>query len=177
MSNLFINEYKALNPSDKIIYIDLNDLKMAEKTLTKNNIETYFNEKDSFSVIEQLKNIDKIVINFPMINYGIPAILKNYIDHITVANQTFTYKSSTDEKPIGLLSNIKNIQLLATKGGAGTPNTAFTDYLKNIWEFMGATVAEPIINEMMDIHPYNEYSFIQNVEKVKDEIVKTAKVF
>ncbi|WP_084485279.1 NAD(P)H-dependent oxidoreductase [Mesoplasma melaleucae] len=39
-----------------------------------------------------------------MINYGIPAILKNYIDHITIANVTFTYKESTDCSPIGLLS-------------------------------------------------------------------------
>ncbi len=35
-----------------------------QKTLTKSNIGTYFNEQDSFSVIKQLKTVDKIVINF-----------------------------------------------------------------------------------------------------------------
>ncbi|WP_169733528.1 hypothetical protein [Mesoplasma melaleucae] len=42
--------------------------------------------------------------------------------------------------------NIKNVQLLATKGGAGTPNSEFTDYVKNIWKFLDAKVATPIIN-------------------------------
>ncbi|WP_028123968.1 NAD(P)H-dependent oxidoreductase [Mesoplasma melaleucae] len=30
MSNLFINEYKTLNPNDEVVYVDLNDLKMAK---------------------------------------------------------------------------------------------------------------------------------------------------
>ncbi|AVN63422.1 FMN-dependent NADH-azoreductase [Mesoplasma florum] len=178
MSNMFIEEYKKMNPNDEIINLDLNEAKMSQKTLTRNNIAEYFNQEDSFDFIEQLKSVDKIVLNFSMVNWGIPAILKNYIDHITIANLTFTYKGSTDGNAIGLLSNIKDVQILATKGGTGTPNSAFTEYVKNIWEFLGAKVkSEIIINEMMDIPPYAEQTPIQNLEKVKEQILKAVKNF
>ncbi|ATZ20578.1 FMN-dependent NADH-azoreductase [Mesoplasma coleopterae] len=178
MSNMFIEEYKKINPSDEIIRLDLNETRMSQKTLTRNNISEYFNQEDSFNFIEQLKSIDKIVLNFSMVNWGIPAILKNYIDHITIANLTFTYKGSTDGNAIGLLSNIENIQILATKGGTGTPNSAFTEHVKNIWEFLGAKVQNPIIiNDMMDIPPYAEQTPIANLEKVKNDILKAAKKF
>ncbi|WP_051412777.1 FMN-dependent NADH-azoreductase [Mesoplasma chauliocola] len=158
-------------------YLDLNKTAMAEKTLTRNNIGNYFNQNDSFDFIEQLKSVDKVILNFSMINLSIPALLKNYIDHITLANVTFTYKGSTDGNAIGLLTNLKNVQLLTTKGGAGTSNAAFTEYVKGMLEFLGAKVAEPIINEMMDIPPYNEQTPVLNLEKVKEEVIKAAKLF
>ncbi|PPE04893.1 FMN-dependent NADH-azoreductase [Entomoplasma ellychniae] len=177
MSKLFVNEYQKLHFDDQIIYLDLNEISMSQKTLTRNNIQTFFNQEDSFKFIEQLKSIDKIILNFSMINYSIPAILKNFIDHITIANLSFTYKGSKDGKAIGMLSNIENVQLLATKGGTNTPNGAFTDYVKNIWEFLGAKVTVPIINEMMDMPPYNEQTSLKNIEKVRDDILKAARLF
>ncbi|ATZ21259.1 FMN-dependent NADH-azoreductase [Mesoplasma tabanidae] len=178
MSNMFVQEYIKINSNDQIINLDLNETLMSQKTLTRNNIAEYFNQKDSFDFIEQLKSVNKIILNFSMVNWGIPAILKNYIDHITVANLTFTYKGSTDGSPIGLLSNIENVQILATKGGSGTPNSAFTEYVKNIWEFLGAKVeSEIIINEMMDIPPFAQQTPSENLEKVKKQILQAVKKF
>ncbi|KAF5295816.1 hypothetical protein FQA39_LY12989 [Lamprigera yunnana] len=146
MSEFFISEYKK-NKEVEVIELDLNKLPMASKTLTVDNMGNYFNQEDSFDIINQLKSVDKVVINFPMVNFGIPAILKNYIDHICIANETFTYKGSTDGFPIGLLSHL-NVQLLATKGGFGTPEGGFTEYMLNIF---GLTAGQHLTKEVCDI--------------------------
>lgn len=175
MSQLFISEYSKTHQVE-IIELDLNELPMASKTISTKTMPNYFNQEDSFDLIDQLKAVDKLVINMPMINWGVSAMLKNYIDHITLANQTFTYKGSTDGSPIGLLTNLK-VQLLGTKGGFGTSNSAFVDYVKEVWTYLGSEVTEPIVNDQTDLPPYNTMIPLENLERVKDQIIAAVKKF
>ncbi|WP_036498567.1 FMN-dependent NADH-azoreductase [[Mycoplasma] testudinis] len=144
--NKFLEYYKVKNASATFEELDLNTLPMASKTMTRENLETFFNAEDSDKFIEQLKSVSKVIIAAPMTNFGFPAVLKNYIDHISVANKTFSYKYSKKGEAKGLLDHLK-VQILTTQGA---PYGWYqwgnhTENLRGIWDFLGATVAEPLL--------------------------------
>ncbi|PZW01468.1 FMN-dependent NADH-azoreductase [Metamycoplasma auris] len=90
----FIEEYKNINQNDEIIEFDLNNLEMAQSGMNSNNFGNFFNEDLSNKYIELLKEVNKVVISSPMINFNVPTVLKTFIDRIAVANKTFSYKYS-----------------------------------------------------------------------------------
>jgi FMN-dependent NADH-azoreductase len=110
----FIDEYLIHN-NDEVIHMDLNEEQMASKTLTSKGFAMFFNEKDSFYYIDQLKNVDKVIVVAPMINFNYPTVLKNYLDHILMAGKTFKYKYNANGQSVGLLSNLK-VQIITTQG-------------------------------------------------------------
>lgn len=89
----------------------------------------------SDTYIEQLQAADIIVLGVPMYNFGIPSVLKAWIDRIARAGITFRY---TENGPEGLLKN-KSVYILAARGGmyAGTPKDTQTNYLKDVFNFIG----------------------------------------
>lgn len=146
LTDRFLKYYKEVNPNDEIIEMDLNDVRMAQITLNRSNLKTFFNEKDSDPYINQLKEVNKIIFSCPMTNFGVCATVKNYLDHVLVANKTFSYKYSKRGDAIGLLPHLK-VQLLTSQGAPlGWYNWGnHTSNLKGIFEFMGAYVTEPIV--------------------------------
>ena len=91
----------------------------------------------SDDIIAEVKNADEIVLGVPMYNFGIPSVLKAWIDRLARAGVTFTY---TENGPKGLLDG-KKVTILAARGGmyAGTPLDTQTEYLRNFWNFVGVT--------------------------------------
>lgn len=63
--------------------------------------------------IERVQQADALVITTPMYNFGVPANLKNFFDHILRAGKTFKY---TSEGPQGLLED-KPVFLVLASGG------------------------------------------------------------
>ncbi len=145
-SEIFKKHYKTKNPNHEIINLDLNNLEMANKNMNANNLNTFFNDEDSIKYIEQLKHIDKIVFSCPMTNFNYPAVVKNYLDHILVAKQTFIYKYDGKGTSEGLLKHLK-VQIITSQGAplGWYPFGDHTRALKGTWEFMGASVTKPII--------------------------------
>ncbi len=115
LANRFIKYYKKYNKNDEIEVLDLNKIDIAEKNITSNNFSNFLNTNDTDKYINQLKSIDKLVFTTPMINFNITSVAKNYLDHILVANKTFSYKYSKKGDAIGLLTNLK-VQILTTQG-------------------------------------------------------------
>ncbi|AHI54176.1 azoreductase [Spiroplasma sabaudiense Ar-1343] len=146
LSNLFIEEYLKKDPEAEIINLDLNNEPMAQISLNSNNIGTFFNKEDSIHYIEQLKNVSKVIINCPMNNFAVTGIVKNYLDHILMANETFSYKYSKKGDAVGLLPHL-NVQILTTQGAplGWYPFGNHTEYLRGTWEFVGAKVNPPIL--------------------------------
>ncbi|ATZ18633.1 FMN-dependent NADH-azoreductase [Williamsoniiplasma somnilux] len=175
LSKKFIEEYTKNNPKDELIYLDLNHVPMAQKSLTEQNFATYFNEEDAMKYIQQLREVDKIVISSPMHNFNVPGIVKNYLDHILLANETFSYKYSKKGDAIGLLTNL-TVQILTTQGA---PFGWYmwgnhTDYLRGTWEFVGAKVVEPILlagTKVSGLTP------TQAVDNIVEDITEAAKKF
>ncbi len=83
-----------------------------------------------------------------MYNFGIPSVLKAWIDHITRAKKTFHY---TATGPEGLVKNKKAI-LVVSRGGVYSEgpykaNDFQETYLRAVLGFIGITDVESIIIE------------------------------
>lgn len=96
-------------------------------------------QKDSLalsdSLVEELKVADTLVIGLPIYNFGIPAAVKAWIDHVARARVTFKY---TENGPVGLLEN-KVAYLVVSSGGTtvGSEIDFATGYMKHVLGFMG----------------------------------------
>ena len=82
-----------------------------------------------------------------MYNFSVPSTLKAWIDHVSIAGQTFSY---TAEGPRGLL-NGKAYLVLSSGGiysqGAFAPNDHLSTYLEAIFRFLGIDDVEIILAE------------------------------
>ncbi len=178
----FLEEYKKYNSKDKIEILNLYDENIPY--LNETDLNTMMKKEEDFTkeekqkmqlkekFIAQLKNTDKIIITFPMWNFGIPAILKAYIDHIVIAGKTFQYGA---KGPEGLLKN-KKICFISASGGdySKMPEMDMaTNYLKVIFRFIG--IAEQIETKISGIGiPDN---FEERWNKVVEETKNKAKKF
>ncbi|MDC8771815.1 FMN-dependent NADH-azoreductase [Roseateles albus] len=86
-------------------------------------------------LVEQLRRADVLLLAVPMINFGVPALLKNWIDAVAKAGVTFRY---TANGPEGLLSG-KKVYVLLTRGGIYRDQAADTmvPYLRTVLGFLG----------------------------------------
>lgn len=96
--------------------------------------------KVSDELIGELMEADIIVIGVPLYNFGIPSVLKAWIDHIARAGITFKYSANGVE---GLLKN-KKVYLAISSGGVYSEGAMksfdFTEpYLKAVLGFIGLT--------------------------------------
>lgn len=95
----------------------------------------------SDELVAELQAADEIAIGVAMHNFGVPSVLKQWIDLIARVGVTFAYVDGT---PKGLLTGKKVTFLIAT-GGAYGPGTAAASlnfvepYLKTIFGFLGVT--------------------------------------
>jgi FMN-dependent NADH-azoreductase len=103
----------------------------------------------SDGLIEELKISDTLVVGMPMYNFGIPSSFKAWIDRTARAGITFKY---TEQGPVGLLDG-KKVIVVAARGGmyAGTPKDTQTQYLKDVFAFIGITDIEFIYAEGLNM--------------------------
>lgn len=64
------------------------------------------------SVVNQVKSARRLVIAYPMYNFGIPARLKDWLDNLVVAGETFRF--GEDGAPQGLMGAHKVLLLQAS---------------------------------------------------------------
>ena len=69
------------------------------------------------SVVNQVKSARRLVIAYPMYNFGIPARLKDWLDNLVVPGETFRY--GADGTPRGLMS-AHRVLLLQASGSVYT---------------------------------------------------------
>lgn len=173
----FVDCYRSEYLLDEIIYLDLNEITMAQKTLNSKNFATFFNESDSDFYINQLKSAYKLIISTPMTNFNYPATLKNYLDHILVADKTFSYKYSKCGGSIGLLTNLK-VQILATQGAPiGWYEWGnHIQMLVGTWRFVGAKVYDPLVLDGTKVF-YKNCKPVEVVKNMEDKIKMSVKQF
>lgn len=101
------------------------------------------------ALIAELQAADVLVLGVPMINFGIPAQLKNWIDAISRAKVTFRY---TEQGAEGLVTGKKVYAVLA-RGGAYRDTAADSQvpYLKTVLGFLGMTDIEFIYAEGLNL--------------------------
>ena len=128
----------------------------------------FFKNQLNDKYINLLKEANKLIIGAPMINFNIPVTLKNFIDHIAIANKTFSYKYSKKGDAIGLLNNL-DVQIIATQGAPldWYPFASHYKFLEGFWNFVGANVKESIIIHSVKI--------AENIKKTKEEFYEENK--
>lgn len=86
-------------------------------------------------LVDELQNAEILVIASPIYNFGVPAVLKAWIDQVARARVTFRY---TENGPEGLLK-AKKAYLVMASGGVplGSEADYASTYLKLIMNFLG----------------------------------------
>lgn len=154
VSDSFVEEYKKNNPNDEVVVLDL--YKENIDFLRQEDLGVIFGPKNDESknnaklkYAYQFAEADKYIIAAPMWNLSFPAILKAYIDYVSVTGITFKY---TAEGPVGLLNNKKAIHIVARGGEyVNAPYEMGDRYLRTILGFFGITEVETLAIENLDV--------------------------
>lgn len=172
ISDAFIEEYQKSHPEDEIITLDL--YKEGIQFLQPEDLMTIFGPKNEESknhpilkYTYQFKSADKYIFSDPMWNLGIPAILKAYLDYVSVSGITFQY---TENGPVGLLKGKKAVHI-TTAGGdyANAPFEMSHRYLATILGFFGIEDIELIAGYNMDVQGLD-------TQHILDEVIEKAKI-
>ncbi|MCP2025530.1 FMN-dependent NADH-azoreductase [Flavobacterium sp. HSC-32F16] len=150
LSNAVIEKLAAANPEINVKTLDLT--KTPLPYLTNSHISAVYAPaethtaaqtealKYSDEAIETLLESDIIVIGVPLYNFGIPAVLKGWIDQVARAGKTFSYSA---EGPKGLVTD-KKVYLSIASGAIFSegPYKSYDfseSYLRTVLGFLGMT--------------------------------------
>jgi len=90
----------------------------------------------SNTLISELMAADELVIGLPIYNFGVPSVLKQWIDYICRAGITFKYG---ENGPVGL-TGIKRAFIVTSSGGVpiGSKGDFASGHVEQICRFIGA---------------------------------------
>jgi FMN-dependent NADH-azoreductase len=148
----FLETYKKMNPKAPIEQIDLyrehipcidrTFLSLQEKkgrdeclTEEEKTLDTRMSE-----LLKQFKSAKKYVIAMPLHNFNVPSKLKDYMDNILIAKETFAY---TDKGSVDLLNDGRNVLVIQASDGIYTSHDWYAEveyshkFLKAMFNFMG----------------------------------------
>ncbi|PJN58757.1 MULTISPECIES: FMN-dependent NADH-azoreductase [unclassified Paenibacillus] len=129
VGSTFIESYKAVNPQDEVIAVDLYKeyIPYIDADVFsgwgKLRSGTEFNqlskeEQDKVTRLAELSDqfiqADKYVFVTPFWNFSYPPIMKAYIDAVSVAGKSFRY--TEQGQPVGLLTDKKALHIQARGG-------------------------------------------------------------
>jgi FMN-dependent NADH-azoreductase len=129
------------------------------------------------NIIERFKAADWYLLSLPMWNFGIPYVLKHFIDVIVQPGLTFSFSPAEGYK--GLVNNKRAVAVYA-RGGAYGPGTGAegydlqSKYLSVILGFIGITDLTSIFIEPTLAAPGDVDA---TVAKAKELAVSTAKLW
>jgi FMN-dependent NADH-azoreductase len=163
----FLETYKKVNPKDEVKVIDLfdydvpnidydvmNAYEALQNGVPYEKLEAVQQQKLAkmdFNLTEFME-ADKYVFVVPFWNFGLPPVVKSYIDNIAVANKTFKY---TATGPIGLLEGKKALIIQSSGGVYSTSQMSQFDHgsnhLKIALSFIGVTDQETLLIEGVSV--------------------------
>lgn len=132
-----INLYKDVVPMiDQTVLSAWGKLKTGQE-LTSREQEVTERMND---VLKQFKSANKYVIVYPVHNFNVPSKLKDYMDNIMIASETYKY---TETGSVGLLKDGRSMLVIQGSGAIYTNNDWYTEveyshkYLKSMFNFFG----------------------------------------
>ena len=155
ISHAFVEEYKKSHPEDKVIELDLykEDIGFlnSESVLMHNVQPGEGREHPQLKYAYQFLEADKVVIAAPFWNLSFPAIIKAYLDYVTVSGITFQY---TSQGPVGQCQGKKAIHIVTRGGEYSQEPLASLElgdrYLKTLFNFLGFDEYSTMAIENMD---------------------------
>jgi FMN-dependent NADH-azoreductase len=153
LTGAFVTQWKSSHPGGTVIDRDLNatsippiNAEWVGAVYTPEEARTPEQKRLlslSDSLLAELEQADEYVVGVPMHNFGVPSVLKLWIDQISRVGKTFSY---ADGKPKGLIIGKKATFIIATGGSydAQTQMASFNfvePYLRSVFGFLGLTDA------------------------------------
>ena len=151
LTDAFVTQWKSSHPDGIVIDRDLNatlippiNADWVGAVYTPEEARTQ-QQKDSLllsdTLLAELEQADEFVFGVPMHNFGVPSVLKLWIDQISRVGKTFSY---ADGRPKGLILGKKATFIIATGGiyDAQTQMASFNfvePYLRSLFGFLGLT--------------------------------------
>jgi FMN-dependent NADH-azoreductase len=107
--------------------------------------------KYSDQLLSEVRAADTIVIALPIYNFGLPAQLKSWLDHLARRGETFRY---TENGPEGLLKGKRAIIALSSDGTKlGSDIDFASGYLRHMLGFFGITDISVVAADAMVFDP------------------------
>jgi FMN-dependent NADH-azoreductase len=178
IADKFMEAYKKHHPQDEIVTLDLYKEDIHFLTVEdvmvhmSNEVEEKENPMKRYAL--QFKSADKYIFAEPMWNLGIPAILKAYIDYVSIPNITFKYG---ENGPIGLCQGKKALNI-TTSGGDYTEGMAAEwdlcdKYLKTIMGLFGIFDYTTIRASNLDVIGMDVEAIVNKAIEEAEELAKT----
>ncbi len=105
----------------------------------------------SDALLAEVRAADTLVIALPVYNFGVPAPLKGWIDHLARKGETFQY---TEAGPEGLLKGKRAIIALSSDGTKiGSEIDFASGYIRHMLGFFGITDVDFIAADQMIFGP------------------------
>jgi len=153
LTGAFVAQWKASHPDGSVVDRDLNSTSIPP--INAGWVGAAYTPEDartpeqkellalSDSLIAEINQADEYVFGVPMHNFGVPSVLKLWIDQIARVGKTFSYADGT---PKGLIVGKKATFIIATGGmyDAQTQMASFNfvePYLRSVFGFLGVTDA------------------------------------
>jgi FMN-dependent NADH-azoreductase len=153
LTGAFVAQWKSSHPDGTVVDRDLNstsippiDADWVGAVYTPELARTA-EQKEllslSDSLLAEIEQADEYVFGVPMHNFGVPSVLKLWIDQISRVGKTFSYAGG---RPKGLIIGKKATFIIATGGmyDAQTQMASFNfvePYLRSVFGFLGVTDA------------------------------------
>jgi FMN-dependent NADH-azoreductase len=178
IADKFMEAYKKHHPQDEIVTLDLYKEDIHFLTVEdvmvhmSNQVEEKENPMKRYAL--QFKSADKYIFAEPMWNLGIPAILKAYIDYVSIPDITFKY---SENGPIGLCQGKKALNI-TTSGGDYTEGMAAEwdlcdKYLKTIMGLFGIFDYTTIRASNLDVIGMDVEAIVNKAIEEAEELAKT----
>jgi FMN-dependent NADH-azoreductase len=178
IADKFVEAYKKHHPQDEIITLDLYKEDIHFLTVEdvmvhmSNEVEEKENAMKKYAL--QFKSADKYIFAEPMWNLGVPAILKAYIDYVSIPNITFKY---SENGPIGLCQGKKAVNITSSGGDYTEGMAAEWDlcdkYLKTIMGLFGIFDYATIRASNLDVIGMDVDAIVNKAIKEAEELAKT----
>jgi FMN-dependent NADH-azoreductase len=151
LTDAFVTQWKSSHPNGTVVDRDLNAT--AIPPITGEWVGAAYTPEEartpqqkelltlSDTLLVELENADEYVFGVPMHNFGVPSVLKLWIDQIARVGRAFSYADGT---PKGLITGKRATFIIATGGNydAQTQMASFNfvePYLRSVFGFMGVT--------------------------------------
>ena len=153
-AHAFLDAYKAAHPGDEVETLDLwtyplpafdGDTISAKYAVLSGEAHTSV-QGDAWQVVQRVadgfKSADKLLLSVPMWNFGVPYVLKHYIDVVTQPGLTFAWSAERGFE--GLVTGRPAVIVSASAGayhqGSGADAADFErPYLEHWLRFVGFT--------------------------------------
>ena len=153
LSGAFVAQWRSSHPAGTVVNRDLNATPIPP--ITADWVGAAYTPEEartpqqkellalSDTLLAELERADEYICGVPMHNFGVPSVLKLWIDQIARVGKTFSYEGGT---PKGLIIGKKATFIIATGGiyDAQTQMASFNfvePYLRSLFGFLGVTDA------------------------------------